>query len=226
MSLTLYFHPLSSYCWKALIALYETGAEFEPVVLDLSNPEHDALLRRLWAPRKFPVLKDTARDAVVPESSTIVEYLAQHYPGGTDLCGFADPDRARRIRLHDRYFDLYIHTPIQKVTDDLIRPEGANRDPHGVAAAKANMRAALQALEPQLEGKAWFMGEDFTLADISACPALFYGDWIVSLAEFPNLAAYLERLKARPSFARVLSEAEPFFDWVPFRKRTPDSAPA
>lgn len=225
MALVLYYHPLSSYCWKALIALHETGADFEPVMLDLSNPEHDALLRKLYPPRKFPVLKDDARDIVVPESTTIIEYLAQHYPGGTDLSGFADPDRAREIRFRDRFFDLYVHAQIQKVTDDLIRPEGANRDPHGVEVARAALRNSLQALEPQLAGRTWFLGDDFTMADISACPALFYGDWIVSLAEFPNLAAYLERLKARPSFARVLKEAEPFFHWVPFRRTPPDSAP-
>ena len=30
-----------------------------------------------------------------------------------------------------------------------------------------------------------------------------------------NVAAYLERLKARPSFARVMKEAEPYFGMVP-----------
>ena len=33
MSLTLHYHPLSSYCWKALIALYETGAPCQPALL-------------------------------------------------------------------------------------------------------------------------------------------------------------------------------------------------
>lgn len=215
MALELYFHPLSSYCWKALIALYETGAEFEPIVLDLSNPEHDALLRKLWPPRKFPVLKDTARDIVVPESTTIVEYLAQHYPGGTDLCLAADPDRARQTRLRDRFLDLYIHNQMQKVSDDARRADDV-KDPHGVAAAKREMRTALEALEPQLAGKTWIMGETFTLADCAAAPALFYSDRIIPMSEFPNISAYLERLKARPSFARVLVEAEPFFHWVPF----------
>ena len=47
------------------------------------------------------------------------------------------------------------------------------------------------------------MGEAFTLADCSACPALFYADWCIPLeGERPNTAAYLARLKARPSFAR------------------------
>jgi glutathione S-transferase len=30
-----------------------------------------------------------------------------------------------------------------------------------------------------------------------------------------NLSAYFERLKARPSFARVMQEAEPYFQMVP-----------
>ncbi|MBX7247494.1 MAG: glutathione S-transferase family protein [Caulobacteraceae bacterium] len=215
MALELYYHPLSSYCWKALIALYETGAEFEPILLDLSNPEHDALLRRLWPPRKFPVLRDVARDMVVPESSTIVEYLAQHYPGPTDLCLSGDPDRARQTRLRDRFLDLYIHNSMQKVSDDALRPEGV-KDPHGVAAARTAMRTALEALDPQLEDRTWMMGDVFTLADCSAAPALFYSDRIIPMAGFANISAYLERLKARPSFARVLKEAEPWFQYVPF----------
>jgi glutathione S-transferase len=215
MALELYFHPLSSYCWKALIALYETGADFTPVEINLQDPEHDAILRKLWPPRKFPVLKDTARDTVVPESTTIIEYLAQHYPGATDLCLFSDPDRARQTRLRDRFMDLYVHNQMQKVSDDALRPDDA-KDPYGLDRAKRDLRVALEALDPQLAGKTWMMGESFTMADCSAAPALFYTDRIIPMAGFPNIAAYLERLKARPSFARVLKEAEPYFHWVPF----------
>ena len=34
MTLRLYMHPLSSYCWKTLIALYETGVPFEQEIVD------------------------------------------------------------------------------------------------------------------------------------------------------------------------------------------------
>ena len=37
MSLTLYLHPLSSYCHKALIALYENATPFEPHVVNLGD---------------------------------------------------------------------------------------------------------------------------------------------------------------------------------------------
>ena len=59
------------------------------------------------------------------------------------------------------------------------------------------------------------MGETFTLADCAALPALYYADYAVSLEVWPELAAYLERLRARPSVARVLREAQPFFEYFP-----------
>lgn len=37
MSLKLYYHPLASFCWKALIALHEIGALFAPHTVDLGN---------------------------------------------------------------------------------------------------------------------------------------------------------------------------------------------
>ena len=56
-----------------------------------------------------------------------------------------------------------------------------------------------------------------TLADCAAVPALFYADHAVALAEWPELVAYLARLKARPAVARVLAEAEPFFKYFPLK---------
>ena len=61
------------------------------------------------------------------------------------------------------------------------------------------------------------MGEAFTMADCAALPALFYADYAVSLSDWPDLASYLGRLKARPSVARVLAEAEPYFQYFPLR---------
>ena len=60
------------------------------------------------------------------------------------------------------------------------------------------------------------MGDAFTMADCAAAPALFYADKVVPFgATHQQTTAYLERLKARPSFARVLKEAEPYFKMFP-----------
>jgi glutathione S-transferase len=71
-------------------------------------------------------------------------------------------------------------------------------------------------IEQQMAAGPWAMGDDFSLADCAAAPALFYGSMVVPFGEAEkNLGAYFARLKARPSFARVIKEAEPYFNMVP-----------
>ena len=67
MTLTLHFHPLASFCHKALIALDELGLAFEPVVVDLVDPASRAAFAEVWPLLKFPVLQDSARGATVAE---------------------------------------------------------------------------------------------------------------------------------------------------------------
>ena len=214
MSLTLHFHPLSSFCWKALVALYENDIPFTPKLVDLGNPAERAALVKLWGIGKFPVLRDDARNETVPESSIIVEYLDSHYRGPTRFIP-DDAGRALQTRLRDRFYDLYVHLPMQKIMVDRLRPAD-KKDPHGVEEARAQLRISYAMIEQQMAKGAWAMGEDFSLADCAAAPSLFYGSMVVPFEETQrNLAAYFERLKARPSFARVRTEAEPYFQMVP-----------
>lgn len=213
MSLTLYFHPLSSYCQKVLIALYENGTPFETEVVNFGDPESAAAFRRLWPVGKMPVLHDTARDRAIPESSIIIEYLQQHYPGGTSLLP-ADPDLALRTRLADRFYDLYIHDPMQRIVGDKLRPPGKS-DPHGVEMAKAMLRSSYGLIDAEMATRPWAVGEVFTLADCAAAPPLFFANKLVPFAAHGNLAAYFDRLSNRPSVARAFKEAEPFLKFFP-----------
>src|SRR5882672_9502228 len=106
MSLTLHFHPLASFCWKALIALYENDTPFTANLVDLGNPAERAALLKLWPIGKFPVLSDDARGEIVPESSVVIEYLDRHYPGTTRFIP-DEPGHALQTRLRDRFYDLY-----------------------------------------------------------------------------------------------------------------------
>lgn len=214
MSLTLHFHPLSSFCWKVLIALYENDVPFTPNKVDLSSPAERAAFTKLWPIGKFPVLEDAARGEIVPESSIIIEYLDRHYAGRTRFIP-ADPDLALRTRLRDRVFDLYVHLPMQEIVGDRLRPQD-QKDPFGVAAARTRIRGSYAMIEQSMLGRPYLLGDAFTLADCSALPALFYGGKVEPFAEqHRDLAAYMERLKARPSIARVLDEAEPYFAMFP-----------
>jgi glutathione S-transferase len=214
MSLTLHFHPLSSYCMKALIALYETETPFERQIVNLSNEAERAAFVKLWPLGKFPVLRDDARDLTIPESTIIIEYLAQHHPGKTALIP-ADADRARDTRLRDRFFDLYVHTYMQRIVGDKLRPAD-KRDPYGVEQATAQIELAYTMIDDQMRTGPWAMGDTFTMADCAAAPALFYANKVVPLGDrHPSTSAYLGRLSDRPSFARVLAEAKPYFAMFP-----------
>jgi glutathione S-transferase len=212
--MTLHFHPLSSFCWKALIGLYELEIPFEKHLVDLSNEAARAEFVRLWPIGKFPVLRDDARNRTVPESTIILEYIDRLSPGKGRLIP-ADTARALECRLRDRLYNDYIHLPMQKIVGDRMRPEGKH-DPLGVEQARAQMETAYALADEQMREGPWAIGADFTLADCAALPALFYGDKVTPFAgRRRNLAAYLERLKARPTVARVLEEAEPYFKMFP-----------
>jgi glutathione S-transferase len=214
MSLTLHFHPLSSFCQKALTALYENDTPFQPHVVDLGNETALAAFRQLWPIAKIPVLRDEARGHTVPEATVIIEYLERHHPGRTHLVP-RDPERAWQTRLRDRFYDLYVNVPMQKVVTDRLRPAGRS-DAHGVEEARALLLTALAMIEQQMARQSWAMGEAFSMADCAAAPALFYVNEVMPFSEtHPHAAAYLARLQQRPSYARALAEAQPYLHLFP-----------
>jgi glutathione S-transferase len=214
MSLTLHYHPLSSFCWKVLIALYENDTPFTPNLVDLGNASERAALLKLWPIGKFPVLRDDATDRTIPETSIIIEYLDQQYPGRTRFIP-TDGKQALQTRLRDRFYDLYVHLPMQKIVGDRLRPQG-RKDPHGVEEARARLQSCYGMIDKEVASKTWAMGDAFTLADCAAAPALFYANKLMPFGDtHKNVAAYFDRLQARPSFARVIREAEPYFAMFP-----------
>jgi glutathione S-transferase len=177
--------------------------------VDLGDERSSAAFKKLWPIGKMPVLRDEARDRTIPESSIIIEYLAQHYPGRTELVP-ADPDLARQTRMRDRFYDMYVMSPMQKIVTDRLRPAGKG-DPYGVEEAKAQLRTAYDLIEQDMATKTWAMGDAFTMADCAAAPALYYANLVVPFGDtHPNAAAYFGRLLRRPSFARAVEEAAPY----------------
>lgn len=220
MTLTLYLHPLASFCHKVLIAFHEIGLTFESRIVDLADPGDSARILEIWPVGKIPVLRDETRNRTIPETSVIIEYVDQHYPGELALL---PADEALRLdaRLWDRFFDLYVHVPMQKIVIDRLRPAG-EKDPRGVAEARAMLAIAYDMIERHMADRAWATGDSFCLADCAAAPALFYAGIVEPFAAtHPNVAAYFERLLQRPSYARTLAEARPYFHLFPFKDEMP-----
>lgn len=212
MTPILYAHPFSSYCQKVLIALHENATAFDYRNLDGADNPAMRELESLWPMKKFPLLVENGR--VVIEASIIIEYLQIHHPGPTRLLP-EDADHALEVRKLDRFFDNYVHTPLQAIVSERLRPAG-HRDAYGVDAARRMLDRAYAWLEANLQQGHWAAGTDFSLADCAAAPALFYADWAHPIGQgMPILRAYRQRLLARPSFARAVDEARPYRHYFP-----------
>jgi glutathione S-transferase len=211
-SLTLYEHPFASYCWKALVALYEREIPFERDQID--DEADRARLAELWPPASMPVLEDHDAGIAVPESTIVVEYLDRF--GDAPPLIPTEPDAALQARLWDRVIDGRVQTPMQKIVLDNLRPEGTG-DAHGVEEARAALDRVYAVLDEQLHDNAWLAGADFTLADCSAAPGLFYARAVRRWDEegLTDLTRYYAALTARPSVARVIDEARPFREFFP-----------
>ncbi|MEP7185570.1 MAG: glutathione S-transferase family protein [Rhodanobacter sp.] len=212
MTIEFYGHPFSSYCQKALIALYENDTPFEWRLISPDNAEVSARFATLWPIKRFPVLVDNGR--TVMEASLMIEYLDTCYPGAVRFIP-TETQSALDVRLMDRVFDNYVSTPLQKIVFDAMCSE-ADRDPHGVTEARRMLDTAYAWLDKALTGRQWAVGDNFSLADCSAAPALFYADWTHPIAAaHQQLKAYRKRLLTRPSFARAVDEARPYRSYFP-----------
>lgn len=212
MSLQLFYHPLSSYSMKALMALYENGTPFEYRMLSPDHAENFAQFAGLWPIRKFPILLNG--EHMVVEASIVIEHLALHYPGPVQLLP-SDPKAALEVRMMDRFFDNHIAMPQQKLVADVIRPAD-QRDPYGVAEARQKLETAYAWLDKVMADRTWAAGENFSMADCAAAPFLLYAHWSHPIpAQLGHVMAYLSRLRARPSFARCWAEAKPYRHMFP-----------
>ncbi len=220
MSLLLYYHPLASFCWKVQIALGENATPFKGEIVNLADREASARFFDLWPVGKMPLLRDESRDRTIAETSIIIEYLDHHYPGTHPLLPL-DEEQRLDTRLWDRFFDLYVQTPMQRIVNDRLRAPG-ERDPLAVPEATATLKMAYDMIERQLRGKSWIVGSDFSMADCAAFPALFYAGTVVAYADdHPLTAAYFDRLCARDCVSRVITQAQPWFHLYPFHEAIP-----
>ena len=203
----LYYHPLSTYSQKVLIALYEKGVPCTLEMVDTQSPAARAEYLKVNSFGKLPTL--VLDDGVKwPESSIIIEYLEDAFSSrGTRLIP-EDRELARTVRFHDRVMDLYVNNNVSVLFFDMIAPE-EKKNPTAVGNAKATLDKVFALYDELLAKRTWVAGSDFTMADCAAAPTLTYAKKLHPYDHHKNLAAYAGRLLERPSFARVLEEAAP-----------------
>ncbi|ANY19966.1 putative GST-like protein YibF [Tsuneonella dongtanensis] len=208
--LVLYGHPFSSYTWKALMPLYANGTPFEFRNVDPAFPGNWDFCRKVHPAGKFPVLVDG--EAIVIESTAIIEHLAAHYPGAAPLIP-EDPGQAVVARMMDRVFDRYVMDVGQLVVNAYIA-DAANPNPDQVAAGKNGLLHSYAWLENWLAENE--LPAHVSLASCAAMPSLFYADWIERIPDTcPRVRDLRAELIALPPAARCIEDARPYRHYFP-----------
>lgn len=198
----LYYAPASSYSQRVLIALYEKSADFQPIEVDLFNPEARERYKQINPFVKIPSL-ETNEGKILFESCIIIEYLDQYYQDKPRLIP-ENPESALEVRLIERMIDVYIDRGRQALFTDTQRP-GEIRGDKEVLKAKQLLETSCTFLNERLQNHTWLAGEEFSLADCAAAPTLAYLRMVYSYKHLPWLTDYVRRLESRPSVALVQS---------------------
>ena len=204
----LYYFPLSTYSQKVLIALKEKGLSAKLNIINMFNPEEkSAYINDVYPLGKIPLL--VREDGwMIPESSIIVEYLDTHFDSGTQLIP-ADKELSRQTRFYDRVSDLYFNDAITTLLFQARREE-ADRIPEKIEAATFNLNCTYGYFNDILGKQTWLMGDNFSMADCAAIPALYYAQESAPFDEFENIVRYWQQAQERPSYKEVLEEAQPY----------------
>jgi glutathione S-transferase len=202
----LYYYPLSTYSQKAMIALNEKGLTYEKQVVNLMSPEERAAFEKISPIGKVPFLQATD-DWQVPESTSIIEYIEDKFPDTPELISHSDRETARQTRFMDRMSDLYFSDPVVEV---LFQQLGfLPKDDTKAAKMRKYIDMTYGYLDKRLAKQAWLCGNQFTMADCSFIPAMYYAQTVAPFSAYPNIVAYWKRAQQRPSYMKVLAEFEP-----------------
>ena len=189
---TLYCFAQSGNAYKAALTLNLCGARWQPRFVDFFNgetrtSEYRANINEMG---EAPVLEHGGKR--LTQSGVILHYLADHFGK------FQGADRLEVLRwiLWDNHkLTSYIATLRFMVT---LAKVG---EPQVHEFLRGRVRSSLIILDLHLKKGAFVVGNEPSIADFSLCGYLYWPDEFgVSWAEFPAVAAWLDRIKALPGW--------------------------
>lgn len=192
-TIKLYSFPRSGHAHRVELMLSLLGLPFELVFVDLAKGEHkQAEFLALNAFGQVPVIDD--QGVVLADSNAILVYLAQKYGQGRWLP--SDPVGAARVQ---RWLSVAAG-PIAfgPAVARLITVFGAQRN---AEEAIARSHALLEVVEQELAASPYLAGSEPTIADIAGYSYIAHApEGNVSLADYPQVRAWLARIEALPGF--------------------------
>jgi len=201
---TLVSHHLCPYVQRAAIALEEKGVAFERINIDLTNkPDWFLAISPLG---KVPLLK--VGDAVIFESSVILEYLEETQPNPLHP---AVPLK----RADHRAWIEFGSTILTDIWNFYTAPDDA-----AMQTRVRTLTEKFARLEQRLGDGPYFDGARFSLVDAVFAPVFRYFDAFDRVGDFgmlagkPKVEAWRQTLAQRPSVARAVTADFPERLWA------------
>lgn len=180
------------------IALREAGAAFELVRVDLRTKlTEDGHPFEAITPKSYVPALRLADGSILTELAVILHYVADTYP---DAALAPARGTSERLRLDERIH--FVATELHKGFAPFTIMPNAGAEAKAWAKDRLGKRIALLAAD--LGDRPWFGGERFTVLDAYAFWAVKNYSRLTHAELPPNLAAYLERVGARPSVKTAL----------------------
>ncbi|MBV9286773.1 MAG: glutathione S-transferase N-terminal domain-containing protein [Hyphomicrobiales bacterium] len=203
----LYFSPLAC-SMSERIAFVEAGASVDLVEVDPLNKTALATGADYRAINPLGYVPALTLDdgTVLTENTAILEYIADAFPAA----GLAPPESDRIGRARLRQWLSFISSELHK---GLMLPLLGRETPAEVKAWTMQKYASrLAHLNERLAGRE-FLLEKFSVADAYLATVL---NWTqatpeIDLGSHPNVKAYLDRMRRRPSVAAALATELPLF---------------
>jgi glutathione S-transferase len=205
MSIVVHYAPQTR-AVTTIWALEELGIPYERARYDVQKGEHRTeAFKKLNPNAKVPTVVFDGTPMF--ESLAILLYLGERY--GVDNKLFPGPAEPARIEALSWATWATVTLGADATRFIEASHERVPKERHNAAqaaAARADIEKDLGILEGRLDGRAFILGDAFSLADVMLGSALNYASRInaVDLARFPRVKAYFERLNARPAFGRAM----------------------
>jgi glutathione S-transferase len=194
-------HGWESRSTRTLALLYELGLEFEIVVHSFRTSLYNEEYRRLSPAGRVPCLEDG--DVTLFETGAITEYLVETYPE-TGL-GRPPGDPERWEWLQYLHFAETIGQHLATLTQHhVVLRDPAMRSPTVMRYETMRLGRTMGVLNEVLEGREYLLASGFSAIDTNIGYSVYGARFFLKLDAYPNVAAYAERLLARPAFQKAL----------------------
>lgn len=197
--LKIWGRPNSINVQKVMWTVSELGLEAERLDAGLEFGVVSEPWFKTYNPNRLvPTIDDDG--FVLWESNVIVRYLAAKYSLGELMP--SEPETRAAAEMWMDWQQTAIMPGLGPLFVGMVRTAPGARDSDAIESAAKKVEANMRMLDDHLAGKTYLMGERFTVADIPlGCAGYRWYGLDIPRPDFPNLAAWYERLTARPGYA-------------------------